>query len=319
MRDNGGGGETHPTESIRDLFQGNPQGDSATSWRGRRAGAAARRATCAVPRVVKDADCVRFLQWALPELDLRWQGVRRVRRQVCKRLRRRLDELRLDDLAQYRVLLGRSPQEWSRLDAMCRISVSRFYRDREVFERLEKELLPRLLNQAARGGTLPLRLWSVGCASGEEPYTLALMWAFGVSASRDAVEIIATDADAQLLQRARRGCYPSSSLRELPEAWRRAFTRCGREWCLAAAYRTPVSFLQQDIREQLPDGSFDLILCRNVVFTYFARAVQMRIARRLAEALVPGGLLLLGARETLPEAIPTLCAERAWLHRRRAS
>ena len=76
-------------------------------------------------------------------------------------------------------------------------------------------------------------------------------------------------------------------------------------------------FLEQDIRHEFPEGRFDLILCRNLVFTYFATALQAAIARRLAERLVPEGVLVLGIHESLPESVPMLVQERPWLHRKR--
>jgi chemotaxis protein methyltransferase CheR len=226
--------------------------------------------------------------------------------------------LELDDVAQYRSLLdaGSADGEWVRLDQLCRISISRFYRDRGVFQQIEQELLPRLQAQVLARHERQLRIWSVGCASGEEAYTLALMCRFTPAVSRCQVEIIASDADSQLLARASRACYPASSLRELPNAWRVAFDVRNGEFCLQDTYRAAVCFTEQDIRQYSADGSFDLILCRNLVFTYFVPAVQMKIARRLAERLVPGGLLLLGVHESLPEPLLALEAESAWLYRR---
>jgi chemotaxis protein methyltransferase CheR len=128
--------------------------------------------------------------------------------------------------------------------------------------------------------------------------------------------IVATDTDTHLLTRARRACYPASSLRELPNPWKVAFDIRNGEFCLQSKYREAVSFSEQDIRQQSADGVFDLILCRNLVFTYFVPALQIEIARRLADVMLPGGLLLLGAHETLPEPLPALEAESAWLYRR---
>jgi chemotaxis protein methyltransferase CheR len=78
-------------------------------------------------------------------------------------------------------------------------------------------------------------------------------------------------------------------------------------------YRAVVKFAEQDIRQWSADGRFDLILCRNLVFTYFVASLQIVILHRLADSLVPGGLLLLGAHETLPESLPVLEAECSWL------
>jgi len=266
---------------------------------------------------MKDADCTELLQWALPRLGMRWAGFRRVRRQVCKRLGRRMAELGLRSLSDYRALLETHPEEWTRLDGLCRISISRFYRDQGVWRMLERGILPHLGERARRRGEGRLRIWSAGCASGEEPNTLALLFAFGEALSDCRPEILATDADTHLLERARRACYPATSLREVPDSWRAAFEPFGEEYCLRADYRTPVRFLEQDIRRECPEGRFDLILCRNLVFTYFETALQAEIAESLGARLTPGGCLLLGIHEALPEPAPTLEQERPWLYRRR--
>jgi len=102
-----------------------------------------------------DRYCVTFLQWALPQLRMRWRGFRRVRRQVCRRLAKRLADLGLPDLAAYRAFLLVHPEEWKRVDAACRITISRLYRDRSVFDVLAQEVLPELAAaaQAARSSS----------------------------------------------------------------------------------------------------------------------------------------------------------------------
>ena len=121
---------------------------------------------------MRQADCVEFLQWCLPRLHMRWAGFRKVRSQVCKRIRRRLTSLGLEDLDAYQRYLETHAGEWPHLDAMCRITISRFYRDREVWESLRRRALPALAAAAGERGDGVLRAWSAGCASGEEPYTL---------------------------------------------------------------------------------------------------------------------------------------------------
>ena len=189
---------------------------------------------------MNDADYIHFLQWALPRLELRWAGFRRVRGQVCKRQRKRLAVLGLKGLSDYRALLEADAAEWRQLDELCRISISRLYRDQGVWRCLERELLPQLVAQASARSETRLRIWSAGCASGAEPYTLALMFALGDTPMRCEPEILATDTDHHLLVRARRACYPGSSLRELPVKWRTAFDRSGDESCLSQKYRTAV-------------------------------------------------------------------------------
>jgi chemotaxis protein methyltransferase CheR len=235
-----------------------------------------------------DAECVAFLQWALPQLRLRWQGFRKVRRQVCRRVSKRIAELGLSEPGAYRAYLVGNREEWNVLAGLCRITISRFWRDRASFEALRDEILPELAPHVSA--------WSIGCASGEEPYSLVL------AAAEAPVEIhvLATDLDPILLERARRARYPGSSLRELPaDLRRRAFEDGG----LRPEYREPVDFLRHDVRDGAPGGPFDLALCRNLVFTYFADELQLEVGHRLAASLRAGGALVVGAHEDLPKEL----------------
>jgi len=254
--------------------------------------------------LIPDQQGVEFLQWCLPRLHLRWRGFRKVRRQVYKRIARRMTELALSDIGRYRTYLQSRPEEWQRLDALCWISISRFYRDCRVFERLENACLPDLAKTILARGEHELRCWSAGCAAGEEPYTLALLFHYKLAPRFPMLRlhIVATDADSKALRRAERGCYPASSLRELPAEWcADAFERIAHEFCLKAEYRRSVSFMHQDIRERVPEGPFHLILCRNLVFTYFDDDLQREAILSIANRLLAGGVLVVGKHETIPD------------------
>ena len=272
---------------------------------------------------MRQSECVEFLQWCLPRLRMRWAGFRKVRSQVCKRLARRLSELEFDDLDAYRRYLMLDDEEWTRLDAMCRITISRFYRDRGVFDALETGVLPELAAAAQRYGERAVRVWSCGCASGEEPYSLRIAWDM-TRATRPpsmSLEIVATDADPQMLDRARRAVYPRGSIRDLPPPWQeRAFTTSGDNVVLRPERRVPISWICQDVRSETPHGRFDLVLCRNLVFTYYDEPLQLEIVHRLADAIRSGGALVVGSHETLP---PTQARFEPWpphhvVHRRRS-
>jgi chemotaxis protein methyltransferase CheR len=257
---------------------------------------------------VSDIDCVTFLQWALPRLDMRWAGFRKVRGQVCKRVKRRIRELNLDGFAAYRARLEAEPQEWSVLDEYCRITISRFFRDRGVFEVLRRRVLPDIAIRASQSGR-EARCWSAGCASGEEPYSLRIIWDIEVASRQpDAVlSITATDIDQAMLDRAREGCFEAASLRELPpHLVAQAFDRIGDRFCVRPGHRAHLDFLQQDIRSAAPQGQFDLVLCRNLAFTYFAPALQTRILAFLLEHILPKGYLVIGTHEQLPRQVPEL-------------
>ena len=271
-----------------------------------------------------DSDCVEFLQWALPRLHRRWPGFRKVRAQVCKRIDRRCKALGLAGPRVYRDYLEQHPAEWEPLDRLCTITISTFYRDKAVFDFLGTVLLPHLARDARQHTAHVLNALSIGCASGEEPYTLRLVWHFHVAPVHRGLllAVVATDILPELLERARKACYPASSLKRLPEAWRaQAFETVAGRYCLRAEYRQGIEFIQQDVRTALPAGDFNLILCRNLVFTYFDEGTQRQILQRLLASLLPDGALVIGHRETLPSGTTGLAtwpgAERLGIYRRR--
>jgi chemotaxis protein methyltransferase CheR len=249
-----------------------------------------------------DADCVAFLQEALPRLGLRWQGFRKVHGQVCKRLRRRMKELGIEGFAAYRQRLDTHREEWTALDGLTHITISRFFRDKSIFEALERCVLPDIAARA-RSEKRQARFWSAGCASGEEPYTLKILWDLAVAPAFPGVgcSVVATDVDETVLKRARKGCYSRGSLRELPEVLlQQGFEQRARLFCVRQHHRDGVNFLLQDLRSEAPEGYFDLILCRNVAFTYFEPPLQAEALDRILGRLAESGYLVIGAKERLP-------------------
>ena len=253
---------------------------------------------------MKDDRCVRFLQWALPQMHMRWPGFRKVRRQVCRRVDRRMHALGLTHVDEYQDYLETHADEWAALDSLCRITISRFGRDKGVFATLVDAVLPELIrNVRARGGDT-LRAWSAGCASGEEPYTLAILWHTQLQPRFPGtkLDVTATDSDKRMLERAREARYAFGSLKELPADLRdRVFTRDDHGYRLDARYRRGVTFLEQDVREARPEGPFDLVLCRNLVFTYFDEELQAGLLTRIIDTMAVGAALVIGIHEDLPE------------------
>src|ERR1700754_555065 len=110
---------------------------------------------------MNDRECVELLQWALPRLGLRWRGFKNLRRQVCRRVQTHCSELGLD-VAAYRRRLEQDPEELLALDALCFVTISRFYRDHRIFDALRGRLLPMLAEAAIARGEHVLRAWSAG-------------------------------------------------------------------------------------------------------------------------------------------------------------
>ena len=151
-----------------------------------------------------------------------------------------MNDLRIPDLAAYRTRLEADPAEWRFLDECCHITISRFFREKRVFEALRAKVLPRIAELAQQKGRAA-RMWSAGCASGEEPYTLKILWDLEVARPYPggvALSIIATDADGAMLARAEKACFTVGRLRELPPPLvNQAFDHEGSLYCLSRQSR----------------------------------------------------------------------------------
>jgi chemotaxis methyl-accepting protein methylase len=187
----------------------------------------------------------------------------------------------------YSKLLDTDAREYQELLDALTINVTKFYRNPETWTALRPHV-ERLARE--RGGAL--RIWSAGCASGEEPYTIAVLLAeTGTAGSIDA-----TDIDRLSLERTRQARYPDTAFSEMPAQLRRRYFEDDRP---VAAVRDLVRVQAHDLtRQPPPRPPYDLIVCRNVVI-YFERQAQERLFQVFVDALTPGGVLLLGKVETL--------------------
>jgi chemotaxis protein methyltransferase CheR len=255
-------------------------------------------------------ECINFLQWCLPKLHYQWKGFRKVRRQVCRRIKHRIKELNLSGIHEYKSLLEENEEEWSIVDSLCYISISRFYRDKRIFQVIESILLPFLARQALVENRSEVNCWCVGCCSGEEPFTLQLIWNLSVYPllrQQISFNIIATERNQILLNRAQKGIYSFRSLKELPVTiLRKGFIKVNAEYILKDEFRENVDLKYQDVRLNTPPGRFDLIMCRNLAFTYFEKELQQEILEMIVDKLRPNGYIVIGSHERLPKKIEAL-------------
>ncbi len=217
-----------------------------------------------------------------------------------------MQELQLSDVVDYRTFLQQHAEEWHVLDRLCRVTISRFYRDQGLFDFLENKAFPVLAETCnARGGSI-ISIWSIGCASGEEPYSIAILWKRRLKNRYSGlrINILATDTDRTVLHRAENACYTFSSIKQLPQAWQEEFRRKpNKTYCLANHIKAQVQFQFQDIRKPFCMEPVNLILCRNLIFTYYDKPLQLKLARHLTNTLSPGGFLVLGIHERLPQEL----------------
>ncbi|HET9958148.1 MAG TPA: protein-glutamate O-methyltransferase CheR, partial [Polyangiaceae bacterium] len=226
---------------------------------------------------------------------------------LCGRLARRLRHFGFSTFTQYYQYVTRQDRSGSELrELINRITTNKteFFRENHHFEFLTREVLTPLRTQAANGGPRRLRIWSAGCSTGEEPYSIAITIAEALPLDGWDVRILASDIDTEVLQHAAAGEYPTSSLERVPAALRkRWFTSAAthsRQFRIHPELRKLVSFRQINfISEPWPiQSQFDVIFCRNVTI-YFNRDVQRRLYERFARLLRPDGFLVAGHSENL--------------------
>jgi two-component system CheB/CheR fusion protein len=219
---------------------------------------------------------------------------------IVRRLQRRMAATKLTRLDDYLRLLARHPDEYQRLVSSFLIKVTEFFRDADLFAALREQMLPDLIAQA-RAGSKQLRLWSAGCATGEEAYSLAILVAeaLGSELSHFTVRLFATDLDERAVAFARQAIYPASALAGMPADLReRYFTRLDGTYEVKKPIRAMVTCGEHDLGRRPPFPHLDLVLCRNVLI-YFSGPLQNRTLTLFHDSLVRGGYLCLGLRESL--------------------
>ncbi len=245
----------------------------------------------------------------LDDFGLSWAGYRRVRKGVKKRIQRHMEEVGCRTLAAYlRVIKG---DQGARLECerLLTVSISRFFRDRELFRLLEREVLPTLAERQ-RGR---LKVWVAGCARGEEVYSIKIVWR-ALRESRRPLpifELLATDLHPGYIARAQTGIYSKSSLKELPEDIReRYFTPLGDQsgFAVDPSLKSDVEWRIHHLLADPPDQGFHLITLRNNLLTYYDETLKVPAFRKIVKTLVPGGFLIIGSHERIPPHVPNLVA-----------
>jgi two-component system CheB/CheR fusion protein len=220
-----------------------------------------------------------------------------------RRIERRMALHQIDTIDRYATFLQSTPTEGDALFRDLLIGVTQFFRDPEAFQTLETQIIPRLLARKPAGALI--RVWSVGCCTGEEAYSLAILLQEGMEALRHnfTIQIFATDLDRHDIATARTGCYPASIAADItPERLARFFTAepDGRTYRIRKGIRDMLIFSEQNVIQDPPFSKLDLITCRNLLI-YFGVELQQRLIPLFHHALNPGGLLWLGTAEGVGE------------------
>ena len=229
---------------------------------------------------------------------------------VYRRIERRMAIHKITTIADYTRFLQNNVQEVELLFKELLIGVTSFFRDTAMWEELKVEALPKILAAYSEGGTL--RAWSCGCSTGEEAYSLAIL--FREALDRVALpenynlQIFATDLDADAIEKARGGLYNSRIEADVsPERLQRFFTRENNDYRVCRGIREMVTFAQQNAIMDSPFTRLDILLCRNLLI-YLTTGLQKQLLPLFHYSLKPGGLLFLGSAETVGSDIDLFSA-----------
>jgi two-component system, chemotaxis family, CheB/CheR fusion protein len=219
---------------------------------------------------------------------------------ILRRIGHRMAVTHCRTIRDYADYLKTFPEEIGNLVKAFLINVTQFFRDSEAFAYLKHDILPNIIARAREQDRV-LRLWTAGCATGEEPYSLAILLTdlLGPELPEWSVKIFATDLDEATINFARRGLYSENLLKGMPAEYRnRFFERVDQGYRIVKALRQMVIFGQQDLSRSAPFPRVDLLLCRNVLI-YFTPDLQDYVLNQFAFSLCPDGYLFLGKAETV--------------------
>ena len=246
----------------------------------------------------EDGELEALLDYVRERRNFDFRGYKRA--SLTRRIVKRMQAIGVDDYQRYTEILEANPGEFAELFNTILINVTALLRDRDAWDALADEVIPRIVEAKEPGEAV--RVWSAGCASGEEAYSLAVLLAeaLGEERFRQSVKIYATDADEGALADARRGRYGYQKLLDAfgEERTRRFFDADGESGIFRGDLRRALIFGRHDLVQDPPISRIDLLSCRNTLM-YFTSEVQARVLASFQFALNPGGYLFLGKSEAL--------------------
>ncbi|PYV69662.1 MAG: chemotaxis protein CheR [Acidobacteria bacterium] len=245
--------------------------------------------------MARDVSLTELLQELAEQRNFDFRGYKKTT--LERRFRRRMFQLNLGNYADYSEYIRNNPEEINELLSTILINVTGFFRDPPAWEILSHEILPPLLKPLKTGHSF--RVWSAGCASGEEAYSAAILLAehFGTHIQEYDVKIYATDIDEDALNTARRGEYSLDSLQRIRPEWREKYFHGKGLLRVNRDVRRLVIFGRSNLGQDAPISHVNLLICRNLLI-YFDSDLQKQILKRLHYALEPGGVLFLGKSES---------------------
>lgn len=233
-------------------------------------------------------------------LNLSWGGYKKVRKGVKKRIRRHMQQLGAPTVEDYLNLLGSNSEAKNACELLMMVTISRFFRDRQLWESLKRVLIPAMLAVFKDR----IWVWSAGCASGEEAYSFRIIWEHVKQRYEKIPElnILASDANPACLERGEKGIFPKSSLREVPDEIQTSFFKPGRknQHAIREDMKRGIEFKRHILLSEPPLKTAQIVFLRNNLLTYYQEPIKNSVLDRILDCLAPQGLLITGAHENVP-------------------
>ena len=222
-----------------------------------------------------------------------------------KCLRRRvvvgMHDVNVENFTEYLDCLNKNPEQYDKLLDRITINVSEFFRNPEAFKAMRNKVIPEIIKRKEQMVSYNIRIWSAGCATGEEPYSLAILFKEALKELGHSlkINIIATDIDNEALRKAKIGCYKASVLKELKSHQIKTYFENNNEvYCIKPEIKVLVKFMHHNMISDEPPPAIDLVLCRNVII-YFNKELQKKVYANFYNVLVSSGFLVAGKTESL--------------------
>lgn len=243
----------------------------------------------------------------LDHLNYSWEGYRKVSKGVKKRIYRHMQRLGCRNIIDYLNILDHQEDCRQECELLMTVSISRFFRDRRLWEMLEHRWMPDIILK----NPLKIKVWSAGCACGEEVYSFMIVWEQLKKrfASLPQLAVVATDRHPGYLERARKGIYNLSSLKEIALDSRANFfeSRKGaKQFVIKSEMKSNIHWKLHHLLTDPPTSDNNVIFLRNNVLTYCRKEVQKSALSGIVKGLTPSGLLIIGCHEILPFKTPEL-------------
>lgn len=224
-------------------------------------------------------------------------------REKClkRRINLRLRATGANTYPEYLAVLRREPSEYDRLFDVLTINVTNFFRDKAVYRVIKETVIPELVSSKERQKKKLIRIWSAGCASGEEPYSMAILFhqVLGKRIGNYLISIYATDIDKKVLEKAKRAEYEDDNVSKVDENILSRYFNHDLKYSLKEEIKQMVKFRHDDLISGKPLTHLDIIICRNV-FIYFTKGLQAKLIDKYYEGLNQDGYLIIGMTESLP-------------------